>query len=83
MDLGQTMLRKCDTLELPTSVMATSRRKVPRSRDPTRYSDHSHNPAIDVATGSVLMCELHRKGGGRMTSSDGSSTKRPGEVAET
>jgi len=26
---------------------------------------------------------LHRKGGGRMQSSDGSSSKRPGEVAAT
>ena len=40
---------------------------------------------IDAQGGFVLLSELHRKGGGRMTSSEGSSWgyQRPGEVAET
>ena len=40
---------------------------------------------VDAQATFVLMCELHRKGGGRMTSSDGScwTIQRPGEVAET
>src|ERR1700687_2333374 len=40
---------------------------------------------IDAGARFVIICTQHRKGGGRMTSSDGSSwdVQRPGEVAET
>jgi hypothetical protein len=40
---------------------------------------------IDTKYRERIICNSHRKGGGRMTSSEGSSwvIQRPGEVAET
>jgi hypothetical protein len=66
----------------PPTGLGGRRRRAPR---PALHFPVPRFPGIDGAWRFVIICIQHRKGGGRMTSSDGSSwdVHRPGEVAET